>query len=43
MTLKKKIKNNTIFDIVVIGAGPSGLAFASGFANTNIKIAIIIK
>ena len=43
MTLKKKIENNTIFDIVIIGAGPSGLAFACGFANTNIKIAIIDK
>ena len=43
MTLKKRSKNNTIFDIVVIGAGPVGIAFACGFANTNIKMAIIDK
>ena len=39
---KKKI-NNITFDIVVIGAGSSGIAFAAGFANTKIKIAIIDK
>ncbi len=43
MTFNKKNENNTIFDIVVIGAGPTGLAFSCGFANTNIKIAVIDK
>jgi ubiquinone biosynthesis UbiH/UbiF/VisC/COQ6 family hydroxylase len=32
-----------IFDIAVIGAGPVGVAFACGFADTNIKIIIIEK
>ena len=36
---KKKIK----FDIAVVGAGPTGIAFACGFAGTNIKVAIIDK
>jgi len=39
----KKIKNNTTFDIVVVGAGPIGIAFACGFADTNIKVAIVDK
>ena len=43
MTFNKKNGNNTIFDIVVIGAGPTGIAFACGLANTKIKIAIIDK
>ena len=43
MTFDKKKENNTIFDIVVIGAGPAGIAFACGFADTNIKIAIVDK
>ena len=43
MTFNKKKKHNTIFDIVVVGAGPSGIAFACGFAGTNIKVAIIDK
>ena len=30
-------------DIAVVGAGPVGLAFACGFANTNIKVVIIDK
>lgn len=38
-----KISNNKIYDIVIVGAGPAGIAFASGFADTNIKIAIIDK
>ena len=38
-----KNKKNTKFDIAVIGAGPTGLAFACGFARTNIKVAIIDK
>ena len=43
MGFNKKKQNNIIFDIVVIGAGPAGIAFACGFGNTNIKIAIIDK
>ena len=43
MAYNKKRENNMIFDIVVVGAGPTGIAFACGFANTNIKIAIIDK
>ena len=43
MTFNKKRENNTIFDIVVVGAGPVGIAFACGFGGTNIKIAIIDK
>ena len=43
MTFNKKNENNTIFDIVVIGAGPAGIAFACGFPDTNIKIAIVDK
>ena len=43
MTFNKKRENNTIFDIVVVGAGPAGIAFACGFADTKIKIAIIDK
>ena len=36
-------KNKMIFDIAVIGAGPVGIAFACGFANTNMKVVIIEK
>ena len=43
MTFAKKKKNNKIFDIVVVGAGPAGIAFACGFAETNVKIAIVDK
>ena len=43
MIHKKKIKNNIKFDIVVVGAGPTGIAFACGFVGTNIKVAIIDK
>ena len=43
MKSKKKKRNNKIFDIVVVGAGPVGIAFACGFAKTNIKVAIIDK
>ena len=32
-----------VYDIAIIGAGPSGIAFACGFANLNIKIAVIDK
>jgi len=43
MTSVNKKKGNDIFDIVVVGAGPAGIAFACEFAQTNIKIAIIEK
>ena len=32
-----------MFDIVVVGAGPIGIAFACGLAETNFKIAIVDK
>ena len=32
-----------LFDIVVVGAGPAGIAFACGFAGSNIKIAVVDK
>ena len=38
-----KNKKNIRFDIAVVGAGPTGIAFACGFARTNIKVAIIDK
>tara|TARA_B100001013_G_scaffold321143_1_gene230943 strand:- start:344 stop:1537 length:1194 start_codon:yes stop_codon:yes gene_type:complete len=43
MTRTNKIKSNIKFDIVVVGAGPAGLAFGCGFANTKLKIAIVDK
>ena len=43
MTFSKKKENNTIFDIVVVGAGSIGIAFACGFAGTNIRVAIVDK
>jgi ubiquinone biosynthesis UbiH/UbiF/VisC/COQ6 family hydroxylase len=43
MTFTKKKKNNIIFDVVVVGAGPAGIAFACGFAETNIRVAIVDK
>jgi ubiquinone biosynthesis UbiH/UbiF/VisC/COQ6 family hydroxylase len=36
-------KKNTNFDIVIVGGGPIGIAFACGFANTSIKIALVDK
>ena len=36
-------KKNTKFDIVIVGGGPIGIAFACGFSGTKIKIAIIDK
>ena len=36
-------KKNTKFDIAVVGAGPTGVAFACGFVGTNIKVVIIDK
>ena len=43
MTFTKKKKNNKIFDVDVVGAGPTGIAFACGFAETNIRVAIVDK
>ena len=43
MTFNKKRGNNIIFDIVVVGAGPTGIAFACGFAETNVRVAIVDK
>ncbi len=37
------LNNKSKFDIVVVGAGPIGIAFACGFANTKLKIAIVDK
>ena len=31
------------FDVVIIGAGPSGLALACALAKTKLKVAIIEK
>ena len=45
--IKYEVKNNILnknkFDIVVIGSGPAGIAFASGFVDTKLKIALIDK
>ena len=43
MSQNRKKRNSIMFDIVIVGAGPAGMAFACGFANTNIKIAIVDK
>ena len=43
MSYVKKTKNDILFDIVVVGAGPAGIAFACGFAGSNIKIAVVDK
>ena len=43
MNSNKKVKKNLVFDIVVVGAGPTGIAFSCGFADTNIKVAIVDK
>ena len=36
-------KNEMIFDIAVVGAGPIGIAFACGFADTNMRVVIVEK
>ena len=41
MIRTNKIKDNIKFDIVVVGAGPAGLAFACGFVNSKTKVAIV--
>ena len=41
MIQQNKTKKNIKFDIVVVGAGSTGIAFACGFAGSRIKIAII--
>ena len=43
MSFNKKVKKNLVFDIIVVGAGPAGMAFACGFAETNIRVAIVDK
>ena len=43
MNSNKKVKKNLVFDIIVVGAGPAGMAFACGFAETNIRVAIVDK
>ena len=43
MGFKKKTNNITNFDIVIVGGGPVGIAFACGFADTKIKVAIVDK
>ena len=43
MRLKKQSRNPDKFDIVIIGGGPIGIAFACGLADTNLKIAIVDK
>ena len=40
--MSSKNKNKK-FDIVVVGGGPIGIAFACGFADTKLKIAIVDK
>jgi len=43
MVRKNKKKKKAQFDIVIVGAGPVGIAFACGFAKSKLKIAIIDK
>ena len=43
MRRKKKTNHSLKYDIVIVGGGPIGIAFACGFADTNMKIAIIDK
>ena len=43
MIHKNKIKNDIKFDILIVGAGPLGIAFACEFFDTKLKIAIIDK
>tara|TARA_B100000029_G_scaffold271208_1_gene266343 strand:+ start:6137 stop:7330 length:1194 start_codon:yes stop_codon:yes gene_type:complete len=43
MTRTNTKKNDAKFDIAIIGAGPTGIAFACGLSNTNLKVVIIDK
>ena len=43
MITYKKAKNEIIFDIAIIGAGPVGIAFACGVSKSKIKVAIVEK
>tara|TARA_Y100000590_G_scaffold360153_1_gene416286 strand:- start:2282 stop:3475 length:1194 start_codon:yes stop_codon:yes gene_type:complete len=43
MIHEKKTNTNIKFDILIIGAGPTGITLACEFANTNLKIAVIDK
>ena len=43
MGFKKRSENITKFDIVIVGGGPAGIAFACGFADSKIKLAIVDK
>ena len=43
MSFNNNMKSKKTFDIVVVGAGPTGIAFACGFANTKLKVAIVDK
>ena len=40
---KQNKKKNIVYDIAIIGAGPTGAAFACGLANTKLKIVILDK
>ena len=39
----RKKRKNIFYDIVVVGAGPIGIAFACSLTNTKLKIAIVDK
>ena len=43
MSFNNNTKIKKTFDIVVVGAGPAGIAFACGFANSKMKVAIVDK
>ena len=43
MTFNKKKEVENTFDVIIIGAGPAGIAFACGLAKTKLKIAIVDK
>ena len=37
------MKKNNLFDVIIIGAGPIGAAFACSLADTDLNIAIVDK
>jgi len=43
MGFKKRSENIKKFDIVIVGGGPAGIAFACGFADSKMKLAIVDK